>query len=315
MGFDRGNTTQVEPCGARLSEWRASHGKPGKQTESPASPGLHQPSHIKPMVNGSSCMESLALVMIAVQPLTNPLLLHPKSLLSTSQNQVRSRLKTAATDAVEAVVYHRICEPLGLRMSQRKEAPEEILVGWNWDWIKLKRSDLLCWALMYWYGAGEKLVEQVERFSSGDVFKTSYIGKIENQESNLQLSKPPETPVLQSFVWSEAGSRHWSGGKSGSGKSTILPNERFYDVDGGVDQRGDRGGHQVNSISGSLKNGYDTNVVKEGFQLSGGAKSQKNCHCHRANNQEPPYCSWTKPTSALDCESRANSAEALGRDN
>ncbi|KAF4390043.1 hypothetical protein F8388_002985 [Cannabis sativa] len=134
------------------------------------------------MVMGLIVAWKLALVMIAVQPLTILCFYTRKVLLSaTSANFVNAQNKSTQI-AVEAVYNHRIVTSFGsvgkvLQLfEEAQEAPRKEARKKSWmAGIGLGSAQCLTfmsWALDFWYGG--TLVEKGE-ISAGDVFKTFFI--------------------------------------------------------------------------------------------------------------------------------------------
>lgn len=124
----------------------------------------------------------LALVMIAVQPLTILCFYTRKVLLSTITTKFVKAQNRSTQIAVEAVYNHRIVTSFGsinkvldifdnAQDEPRKEAQKK-------SWLagigigSAQGLTFMCWALDFWYGG--KLVNNGE-ISSGDVFKTFFI--------------------------------------------------------------------------------------------------------------------------------------------
>nr|GMC96233.1 putative ABC transporter B family member 8 [Ipomoea batatas] len=134
------------------------------------------------MVMGLVIAWKLALVMIAVQPLTILCFYTRKVLLSTITTKFVKAQNSSTQIAVEAVYNHRIVSSFGsinkvlnifdnAQDEPRKEAQKK-------SWLagigigSAQGLTFMCWALDFWYGG--KLVSNGE-ISSGDVFKTFFI--------------------------------------------------------------------------------------------------------------------------------------------
>lgn len=134
------------------------------------------------MVMGLVIAWKLALVMIAVQPLTILCFYTRKVLLSTITTKFVKAQNSSTQIAVEAVYNHRIVSSFGsvnkvldifdnAQDEPRKEAQKK-------SWLagigigSAQGLTFMCWALDFWYGG--KLVSSGE-ISSGDVFKTFFI--------------------------------------------------------------------------------------------------------------------------------------------
>ncbi|OVA12498.1 ABC transporter [Macleaya cordata] len=134
------------------------------------------------MIMGLVIAWKLALVMIAVQPLTILCFYARKVLLSTiSLNFVKAQHQSTQI-AVEAVYNHRIVTSFGsvgkvLQLfDEAQEEPRKEATKKSW-FAGLGMGSALCltfmsWALDFWYGG--KLVESGQ-ISAGDVFKTFFI--------------------------------------------------------------------------------------------------------------------------------------------
>lgn len=139
-------------------------------------------SVITAMVMGLIIAWKLALVMIAVQPLTILCFYTRKVLLSTITSKFGKVQHQSTQIAVEAVYNHRIVTSYGsttkvlqifdeAQDEARKEAKKK-------PWLagagigSAQGVTFICWALDFWYGG--KLVNSGE-ISSGDVFKTFFI--------------------------------------------------------------------------------------------------------------------------------------------
>ncbi|XP_076926652.1 putative ABC transporter B family member 8 [Bidens hawaiensis] len=134
------------------------------------------------MVMGLVVAWKLALVMIAVQPLTILCFYARKVLLSTMSANFIKYQNQSTQIAVEAVYNHRIVTSFGslgivlqifdkAQDGPRREARKKAwLAGIG---IGLAQGlTFICWALDFWYGG--KLVDAGE-ISAGDVFKTFFI--------------------------------------------------------------------------------------------------------------------------------------------
>ncbi|KAI7737534.1 hypothetical protein M8C21_017025 [Ambrosia artemisiifolia] len=134
------------------------------------------------MIMGLVVAWKLALVMIAVQPLTILCFYARKVLLSTMSANFIKYQNQSTQIAVEAVYNHRIVTSFGslgivlqifdkAQDGPRKEARKKAwLAGIG---IGLAQGlTFICWALDFWYGG--KLVDGGE-ISAGDVFKTFFI--------------------------------------------------------------------------------------------------------------------------------------------
>ncbi|KAL8265299.1 hypothetical protein R6Q59_023429 [Mikania micrantha] len=134
------------------------------------------------MVMGLVVAWKLALVMIAVQPLTILCFYARKVLLSTmSANFIRYQNKSTQI-AVEAVYNHRIVTSFGsleivLQLFDKaQDGPRR--EGRKKAWLAgigiglAQGLTFICWALDFWYGG--KLVDAGD-ISAGDVFKTFFI--------------------------------------------------------------------------------------------------------------------------------------------
>ncbi|KAA8523169.1 hypothetical protein F0562_009592 [Nyssa sinensis] len=134
------------------------------------------------MIIGLVVAWKLALVMIAVQPLTILCFYTRKVLLSTiSTNFVKAQNQSTQI-AVEAVYNHRIVTSFGsigkvlqlfdkAQDEPRKEATKKSwLAGIGMG--SAQGLTFICWALDFWYGG--KLVDS-GKISAGDVFKTFFI--------------------------------------------------------------------------------------------------------------------------------------------
>lgn len=134
------------------------------------------------MILGLVVAWKLALVMIAVQPLTILCFYTRKVLLSSiSSNIVRAQNQSTQI-AVEAVYNHRIVTSFGSigkvleLFEEAQEAPRKEARKRSWmAGIGMGSAQCLTftsWALDFWYGG--KLVEKGQ-ISAGDVFKTFFI--------------------------------------------------------------------------------------------------------------------------------------------
>jgi ATP-binding cassette subfamily B (MDR/TAP) protein 1 len=134
------------------------------------------------MIIGLVVAWKLALVMIAVQPLTILCFYTRKVLLSTLLTKFVKAQNQSTQIAVEAVYNHRIVTSFGsiekvLRLfDEAQEAPRMEARKKSWlAGIGMGSAQCLtfmCWALDFWYGG--RLVEKRE-ISSGDVFKTFFV--------------------------------------------------------------------------------------------------------------------------------------------
>ncbi|KAI3945296.1 hypothetical protein MKX01_035057 [Papaver californicum] len=134
------------------------------------------------MIMGLVIAWKLALVMIAVQPLTILCFYTRKVLLSSiSTNFVKAQHQSTQI-AVEAVYNHRVVTSFGsvgkvLQIfDEAQEEPRKEATKRSW-FAGIGMGSALCltymsWALDFWYGG--KLVESGQ-ISSGDVFKTFFI--------------------------------------------------------------------------------------------------------------------------------------------
>ncbi|KAI3913825.1 hypothetical protein MKW92_001387 [Papaver armeniacum] len=134
------------------------------------------------MIMGLVVAWKLALVMIAVQPLTILCFYTRKVLLSSiSTNFVKAQHQSTQI-AVEAVYNHRVVTSFGsvgkvLQIfDEAQEEPRKEATKKSW-FAGIGMGSALCltymsWALDFWYGG--KLVESGQ-ISSGDVFKTFFI--------------------------------------------------------------------------------------------------------------------------------------------
>ncbi|CAI9759015.1 unnamed protein product [Fraxinus pennsylvanica] len=134
------------------------------------------------MIMGLVIAWKLALVMIAVQPLTILCFYTRKVLISTMTSNFIKKQNHSTQIAAEAVYNHRIVTSFGsmgnvlqifneAQDEPRKEARKK-------SWIagigigSAQGLTFICWALDFWYGG--KLVNNGE-ISAGDVFKTFFI--------------------------------------------------------------------------------------------------------------------------------------------
>ncbi|GAB4852653.1 hypothetical protein Ancab_016868 [Ancistrocladus abbreviatus] len=134
------------------------------------------------MVMGLVVAWKLALVMIAVQPLTILCMYTRKVLLSGITTNALKAQRRSTQIAVEAVYNHRIVTSFGsagevLRLfDEAQEEPRR--QGRKKSWLagmgmgSAQCLTFMCWALDFWYGG--KLVEKRE-ITAGDVFKTFFI--------------------------------------------------------------------------------------------------------------------------------------------
>ncbi|XP_004513041.1 putative ABC transporter B family member 8 [Cicer arietinum] len=134
------------------------------------------------MIIGLIVAWKLALVMIAVQPLTIVCFYTRKVLLSTLSNKFVKAQNRSTQIAVEAVYNHRIVTSFGSITKVLKlfdEAQEEPRKeGRKKAWLagigmgSAQCLTFMSWALDFWFGG--KLV-QMREISSGDVFKTFFV--------------------------------------------------------------------------------------------------------------------------------------------
>ncbi|KAA8534925.1 hypothetical protein F0562_029859 [Nyssa sinensis] len=134
------------------------------------------------MIMGLVVAWKLALVMIAVQPLTILCFYTRKVLLSTMSTNFVKAQNQSTQIAVEAVYNHRIvtsCGSIGkvLQLFDRaQDEPRKQARKKSWlAGIGIGSAQgltFICWALDFWYGG--KLVDSGE-ISAGDVFKTFFI--------------------------------------------------------------------------------------------------------------------------------------------
>ena len=134
------------------------------------------------MALGLAVAWKLALVMIAVQPLTILCFYTRKVLLSNISNNVVEAQNQSTQIAVEAVYNHRIVTSYGsvgkvLQIfDEAQEEPRKESMKKSWL-AGIGMGSALCltfmsWALDFWYGG--KLVESGQ-ISAGDVFKTFFV--------------------------------------------------------------------------------------------------------------------------------------------
>ncbi|KMT03197.1 hypothetical protein BVRB_8g197460 [Beta vulgaris subsp. vulgaris] len=134
------------------------------------------------MIMGLVTAWKLALVMIAVQPITILCFYTRKVLLSSITNNFVKAQNSSTQIAVEAVYNHRIVTSygcvgrvLGLFDEAQNEPRKQ---GRRKSWLagigmgSAQGLTFMCWALDFWYGG--KLVEKKE-ISAGDVFKTFFV--------------------------------------------------------------------------------------------------------------------------------------------
>ncbi|MED6131265.1 ATP-binding cassette, sub-B (MDR TAP), member 8 [Stylosanthes scabra] len=134
------------------------------------------------MIIGLAVAWKLALVMIAVQPLTILCFYTRKVLLSTLSTKFIKAQNHSTQIAVEAVYNHRIVTSFGsiqkvlTLFDEAQEAPRKEARKKSWlAGIGMGSAQCLTfmtWALDFWYGG--TLVEKKE-ISSGDVFKTFFV--------------------------------------------------------------------------------------------------------------------------------------------
>lgn len=134
------------------------------------------------MIIGLIVAWKLALVMIAVQPLTILCFYTKKVLLSSISNNFVKSQNQSTQIAVEAVYNHRIVTSFGsvkkvlLIFDEAQDEPRK--EGRKKSWLagigmgSAQCLTFLCWALDFWYGG--KLVNSGE-ISSGAVFKTFFV--------------------------------------------------------------------------------------------------------------------------------------------
>ncbi|XP_027357405.1 putative ABC transporter B family member 8 [Abrus precatorius] len=134
------------------------------------------------MIIGLAVAWKLALVMIAVQPLTILCFYTRKVLLSTLSTKFVKAQNQSTQIAVEAVYNHRIVtsfgsitKVLGL-FDEAQEAPRKEARKKSWlagiGMGSAQCLTFLSWALDFWYGG--TLVEK-RQISAGDVFKTFFV--------------------------------------------------------------------------------------------------------------------------------------------
>lgn len=134
------------------------------------------------MIIGLVVAWKLALVMIAVQPLTILCFYTRKVLLSTLSTKFVKAQNQSTQIAVEAVYNHRIVTSFGsvtkvLRLfDEAQEAPRKEARKKSWlagiGMGSAQCVTFMTWALDFWYGG--RLVEERE-ISAGDVFKTFFV--------------------------------------------------------------------------------------------------------------------------------------------
>lgn len=134
------------------------------------------------MIIGLAVAWKLALVMIAVQPLTILCFYTRKVLLSTLSTKFVKAQNQSTQIAVEAVYNHRIVTSFGsitkvLRLfDEAQEAPRKEARKKAWlagtGMGSAQCLTFMSWALDFWYGG--TLVEKRE-ISAGDVFKTFFV--------------------------------------------------------------------------------------------------------------------------------------------
>ncbi|XP_021741433.1 putative ABC transporter B family member 8 [Chenopodium quinoa] len=134
------------------------------------------------MVMGLVTAWKLALVMIAVQPITILCFYTRKVLLSSITNNFVKAQNQSTQIAVEAVYNHRIVTSYGCvgkvleLFDEAQNEPRR--QGRRKSWLagagmgSAQGLTFMCWALDFWYGG--KLVEKKE-ISAGDVFKTFFV--------------------------------------------------------------------------------------------------------------------------------------------
>ncbi|KNA05195.1 hypothetical protein SOVF_192610 [Spinacia oleracea] len=134
------------------------------------------------MVMGLVTAWKLALVMIAVQPITILCFYTRKVLLSSITNNFIKAQYQSTQIAVEAVYNHRIVTSYGCvgkvleLFDEAQNEPRK--QGRKKSWLagigmgSAQGLTFMCWALDFWYGG--KLVENKE-ISAGDVFKTFFV--------------------------------------------------------------------------------------------------------------------------------------------
>ncbi|XP_057538287.1 putative ABC transporter B family member 8 [Amaranthus tricolor] len=134
------------------------------------------------MIMGLITAWKLALVMIAVQPITILCFYTRKVLLSSITNNFVKAQNLSTQIAVEAVYNHRIVASygsIGKVLEIFNEAQNEPRKeGRKKSWLagigmgSAQGLTFMCWALDFWYGG--RLVEMKE-ISAGDVFKTFFV--------------------------------------------------------------------------------------------------------------------------------------------
>ncbi|KAL2929023.1 putative ABC transporter B family member 8 [Bienertia sinuspersici] len=134
------------------------------------------------MVMGLVIAWKLALVMIAVQPISILCFYTRKVLLSSITNNFVKSQNQSTQIAVEAVYNHRIVSSYGSvgkvveLFDEAQNEPRR--QGRKKSWLagvglgSAQGLTFMCWALDFWYGG--KLVEKKE-ISAGDVFKTFFV--------------------------------------------------------------------------------------------------------------------------------------------
>ncbi|KAE9464489.1 hypothetical protein C3L33_03603, partial [Rhododendron williamsianum] len=287
------------------------------------------------MILGLVVAWKLALVMIAVQPLTILFYNH--------------RIVTS---------FGSIKKVLGLFEEAQNEPRRE---GRKKSWLagigmgSAQCLTFMSWALDFWYGG--RLVRTGE-ISAGDVFKTFFIlvstGKVIAEAGSMtsDLAKGSiavascvtvididfyvTISVAQFSLEMKPGSSIGLVGKSGCGKSTVIALiQRFYDIEKGavkidgvdisirdnimfgkldasendvVEAARAANAHQFIS---SLQDGYETECGERGVQLSGGQKQR--IAIARAIIRKPTILLLDEATSALDVQSEQVVQEALDR--
>ncbi|GMH16519.1 hypothetical protein Nepgr_018360 [Nepenthes gracilis] len=134
------------------------------------------------MVMGLAIAWKLALVMIAVQPLTILCFYTRKVLLSSITANTLKAQHQSTQIAVEAVYNHRIVTSFGIAgevlriFDEAQEEPRREASRKSWlaglGMGSAQCLTFMCWAMDFWVGG--KLVEKGE-ISAGDVFKTFFI--------------------------------------------------------------------------------------------------------------------------------------------